>query len=375
MVGVLGVGMVRINRHYPKSLRDLAVEAAAQAVNDAGVDGVDYLITASSVSYRQVGQLDLGGYLASYLGLRGVRSLSVETGEASGLAGLMTAYSLVKSGAADTVLLVGVDKLTEYNSGEAYDMVEGLYDVEGEAFYNIGHAGVAGLLMRLYMHEYGVDRLTMSYWPAVMHANAKQNPYAMLRFAVTPEKVASAMPLADPITLLDSYPLGDGAAAVVVSRRGGQVEITRVESATGFPSPAHRDNPLHIESVEEAVSRLGLDREALEKIDVMEIHDSFTITAYMILETLGLSDKGRAPKDLAEGKYTVEGDGPTLNPSGGLKARGHPIGATGVYQVAEIAMQLRGDFPGVKVDGARRGMVISMNAMGSSAYTALLQAE
>ncbi|MCE4602725.1 MAG: thiolase family protein [Desulfurococcales archaeon] len=375
MAWISGVGMVRINRHYQKGLRDLAVEAASQALRDAGVDGIDYVVVASSSSYRQVGQLDLASYTSSYLGLRGARSLAVEAGEASGLAGLLTAYSLVASGAAETVLLVGVDKLTEYNSGEAYDMIEGLYDVEGEGFYNIGHAGVAGLLMRLYMHEYGVDRLTMSYWPAVMHANAKQNPYAMLRFAVTPEKVASAMPLADPVTLLDSYPLGDGAAAVVVTRRPGQVRIVGVETATGLPSPAHRDDPLYLESVAEAVSRLGLSREDLEGIDVMEIHDSFTITAYMILETLGLSDKGRAAKDLAEGKYTVEGDGPVMNPSGGLKARGHPIGATGVYQLAEVTMYLRGDFPGVKTNGARRGMVISMNAMGSSAYTALLQAE
>ncbi len=373
MVGVSGVGVVKVNRHYQKGLRDLALEAASAALSDSGSDQVDYLVIASSVSYRQVGQLDLAGHLASYLGLRGVRALTVEAGEASGLAGLMVAWSLLSSGSSKRVLLVGVDKVTEYNSEEAYNHIEGIYDTESDAFYNIGHAGIAGLLMRLYMHEYGIDPVTMRYWPALMHANAKQNPYAMLRFAVTPEKAASAMPLADPVTLMDSYPLGDGAAALVLDSRGS-VEVASISSATGFPSPAHRDDPLYIESLAEAVSRLGLGREDLESIDVMEIHDSFTITAYMILETLGLSDKGRAPKDVAEGKYSIGGDGPVMNPSGGLKARGHPIGATGVYQVAEVAMQLRGDYPGVRVNDARRGLVVSLNGAGSNAYVALLRA-
>ena len=210
MTLILGVGMVKVDRHYTRTLRELALEASMKALADADVDDVDYIVLATSLSYLQSPQLDQASYLASYLGLRGAKAIVVESGESSGLAALETATALIKSGIAKRVLVVGYERMSDHDSETTYSHLQLLYDAESDAFYNIGHAGVAGILMRLYMERYEVDRITMAYWPALMHKNAKENPYAMLRFAVTPDKVASAMPIADPITLLDSYPLGDG---------------------------------------------------------------------------------------------------------------------------------------------------------------------
>ena len=369
---VTGTGTVRISRNYPKSISDLAAEAAREALKEAGVDRVDYVVASTAASYLQHPQLDFSAYITNSIGLQGVRAISVEAGESSGLAALEIAFSLLKSGAAESVLLVGADKLTEHTSGPTYRMLQALYDVEGEGFYKIGHAAVPALLMRLYMEKYSVDRLTMSYWPAMMHAHAKANPHAMLRFAIDPAAVEKAIPVADPITLLDAYPLGDGAAAVVLEPEdtadSALARIEEVHAATGLPSPAMRDDPLELESVRALSQKLG---EKLSSIDVIEIHDSFTIMGLLELEALGFAERGRAAHLVRDGYFDVEDKGPLVNPSGGLKARGHPIGATDVYKIAEISRVLAGKWPGVMRGDEKRGAVLSLNGAGSSARIAL----
>ena len=379
MARILGCGLTNVGRHYERGVRELAAEAAEKALDRAGIDDVDFIVVASSLSYMQEPQLDIAGYLASFLGLRGARSLAVEAGEASGAAAMQVAKSLIDSGLASTVLVVGADKLTNHPSQETYRHLQLLYDTYSDAFYNIGHAGIAGILMRLYMKTYGVSREALSYWPSMMHSHGSSNPYAMLRFKVDPSKVHSSTPLADPVTLMDAYPLGDGAAAIVMAApdepqaKDPMAELVRVESSTGFPSPALSDDPLTIDSLATSISRLGFTQKDLSNIDVIEIHDSFTITGLLILETLGLADRGKAPESVAEGRFTVGGEGPLVNPSGGLKARGHPIGATDVYKAAELAMQLDGSFPGVKAEDARTGLLVSINGFGSSSYVGLFK--
>jgi len=374
MVVVAGVGLVPVGRHWGKSLRDLAVEAGRAAAQMAGADEFDYLILSTSASYLEAPQFDPAAYVAAELGLHAARTLTVEAGESSGLAALEVAKALIESEAAERVLLVGADKLTEYPSGPTYAMLQSLYDTEAEGFYKIGHAGVAGLLMRLYMEAHGVDRETMAYWPAMMHSHAKHNKHAMLRFAIDPSKVPGAMPVADPITLLDSYPLGDGAAAVVLeaedSAGKGLARVTRVDSARGLPSVALRDDPLRIESLESLVASLD---PAPADFDFVEIHDDFTITAYLILEALGLASPGRAPALVAEGRFSLDGDLPLANPSGGLKARGHPIGATGVYALAEASLIVAGKWEGVKRGGEKRGLIVSLNGLGVEARLAIVE--
>ncbi|MCE4625396.1 MAG: thiolase family protein [Desulfurococcales archaeon] len=372
---VTGTGAVRIGRHYEKSVRALAAEAAWKALDEAGVDGVDFVVVASSLSYLQEPQLSLASYITSSLGLGGARAIGVESGETSGLAALDVAYSLLQSEKASRVLVVGVDKLTNHPSGPTYSMLQLLHDAEAEAYYKIGHAGVAALLFRLYLDRYNVERATTAYWPALMHAHAKENPHAMLRFAITPEKVVSGMPLADPITLLDAYPLGDGAAAVVLERedehpKNPLARVVAVESAIGMPGPQLRDDPLDLESVRTVIQRIG----GTDGVDVMEIHDSFTIYALLELEAMGLAEKGKSAELVAEGYFSKDGEGPLANPSGGLKARGHPIGATDVYKIVELANILAGTWSGVRRGGEKRALALSINAAGSEARAALLEA-
>ncbi len=374
MVYISGVGLVPVGRHYSKSVRDLAAEAAEKALSSAGIDSVDYVIVASSLSYLQEPQLDLASYVASDAGLTTARRMTVETGESSGLAAVEAAVALLRSGLAKKVLVVGVDKLTEHVSSLAYEDLQLIYDSESEAFYNIGHASVAAIQARLYMARYGVGRDQLSLWPAMMHAHGKENPYAMLRFAIDPSRVAKALPLAEPLTLLDAYPLGDGAAAVVLmadDQHGDHMaRIAATASVPGLPSIALRDDPLRLEALEAIARQLAPQPDAL---DVVELHDPFSIYGLLSLEALGLAPPGKAAEAIAEGKFTVGGEGPLVNPSGGLKARGHPVGATDVYKVAEVALQLAGEFPGVRVEGARRGLVVSFNGPGSQARGLLLE--
>lgn len=374
MVYVSRVGMVKIGRHYDKGPRDLAYEAVRQAVKDADVDKLDYLVVASSLTYLQSPQLDLASYIGSNLGVPVKSALTVEAGENSGLAAVEVAVSLIRSSEAEKVLVVGVDKLTDYPSGPTYQMLETLYDTESDAVYRIGHAAPLALLMRIYMEKYGVDRETLAYWPAMMHAHAKENPYAMLRFAIKPEKVAKALPIAEPITLLDAYPLGDGAAALLITSRDQAGEhlarIKNVASAIGTPSIALRDDPLLLEHVAKLSEELGLSS---QEVDVVEVHDNFTIMGILLLESLGLAPRGKAAELVASGYFTVDGDGPLVNASGGLKARGHPIGATGVYMVAELALQLAGKFPGVSRKDAKKGVAVGVNAHGSSARIVVVE--
>jgi acetyl-CoA acetyltransferase len=376
-VYVSGVGMVKIGRNYWMGIRDLAAKAALEALDSARVDGVDAVVVSSALSYREAGQLDLAGHIAGSLGLRGAQVLSVEAGDASGLAAVEVACSLIRSGAAGRVLVVGVDKLTDYVSARVYKDLQRLYEAEVQALYDIGHAGVAGLLARLYMERYGVDRETLSYWPALDHAHAKENPYAMLPFAIDPAAVSKALIVSEPLTLLDSFPLGDGAAALVLEAEPhgeALATLSFATSAAGYPSFTMSEDPLRLESVASVITKLrevtGLSP---QEVDVVELSDTFTSIGVMLAESMGLSEPGKAAIDAREGKFTLGGDGPVVNASGGLKARGHPIGATGVYMVGELALQVAGAFPGLRVDGARRGLALSISGDGSSAHLVLVE--
>ncbi|MEM4962035.1 MAG: thiolase family protein, partial [Acidilobaceae archaeon] len=175
MAYITGASMINIDRHYDKSIRRLASDAVFK-LDSSSVENVDYVIVASSISYLQEPQLDLASYIASALGLRNARAFNVEAGEVSGATAVLMAKSLVDSRLASKVLVVGVDKLSNYPSAVTYKHISLLNDSESESLYSIGLGGIAGILMRLYMETYKVDRLTLAYWPALMHSNAKLNP-------------------------------------------------------------------------------------------------------------------------------------------------------------------------------------------------------
>ncbi|WP_256205061.1 thiolase family protein [Aeropyrum camini] len=326
-MAIKSVGMVRVGRHFGSGAEDLAKEALEAALSDAGWSRIDAVVVSSFVYPRLSGQADIASYIASSLGFGGATAITVEAGEASGLAAAVTAARLAAEG--KRVVLLGVDKMSDAPSSRVYSILKGVYNVDWDGVYPISHAAIHGLLADLYMSMYGVDRDTLSYWPALMHSNAKENPYAMLRFAIKPEAVKDAMPVALPLTMLDTFAMGDGAAAVALSRGdGGLAVLKSVEAASGPISVSHLDDPLVMPAVKEAWDK-ARSSAGIRSVDVLEIHDSYTITGIIILESLGLAEKGTAAIRVAEGYFTSSGEGPTVNASGGLRPEATQAGLPG----------------------------------------------
>ncbi|MCE4617537.1 MAG: thiolase family protein [Desulfurococcales archaeon] len=356
-------GLIRPGRHYDKSLYDLAWDALNML--DVKVEP-DLLIVSNVFSECLSGQADIATRLASELGFSGRPTIRVETGETSGLSALELAYKLVSSGAYEDILVLGVEKLNEYVSQRIYKELSKLYHSDYESFIGVSHAALPALAMKEYMARYGVDRKTMASWPVLMHSNASGNKFAALRFPVNEDAVVSANKVSTPLTLLDTFPLVDGAAAILISSKpnGSYAKITATAHTTGGFAYTHRKDPLIIDSLRQAYEILLASEAEGDRIEYVELTDTFTISAYLILETLGFSAPGEAPLDVKEGKYSPDGELP-VNAGGGLKARGHPIGATGVYMAAESAGILSGtlDLNGVSSSNA---LLVGVSGLGSN---------
>ena len=379
-VYVVGVGMTSIGRHYRRGMRDLFAEAALQAIDDARGEKPQALVVGNMLSSSMGEQDSLGALLADSVGLRGIPAFKVEAACGSGGAAFFAGYNLVASGMFDVVLVAGVEKMTEHVTSTVTRALAQAADAEYELFYGASFTGLNALLMRYYMEKHGVSREEMAAWPVLMHENASQNPFAQLRFKITVEQVLNAMVVADPITLLDSSPMGDGAAAVVIASEevARKLSDTPVQVAGLGLATDSVDLSTRLELDGLAAARLAAEKayrmagiEARD-VDVVEVHDAFTITGVLSVEALGFAGKGEAARLVAEGRFRP-GDRPEVNLSGGLKARGHPVGATGVYQVAEIAMQLRGDFPGVKARDAEIGVAENIGGHGATISVVVLR--
>jgi len=355
-------GLVRPGRHYEKSIYDLVAEALEQM--ESMVEP-DLLIVSSTFPECLSGQADMATRIASELGFAGRPAIRVETGETSGLAALELAYRLVSSGAYEDVLVIGAEKLNEHVSQRIYKELSKLYHAEYESFIGVSHAAIPALAMKEYMTRYGKDRRSMVAWPVLMHANAAGNKHAALRFPVNEEAVVSANKVSTPLTLLDSFPLVDGAAVMHITSKsnGAYAKITAAAHSTSGFAYTHRRDPLLIESLRHAYEILLTTEVQGDRIEYLEITDTFTITAYLILETLGFSSPGQAPDDVRSGKYSPDGELP-VNAGGGLKARGHPIGATGVYMAAEATGIISGvlDLNGVSASNALLAGVSGLGA-------------
>lgn len=379
-VYVVGVGLTKVDRHYDKGLRELSYEASMRAIEDCRGELPEAVVVGNMLSSSLSGQDNLAALIADYLGLRRASVFKVEAGEASGAAAVHLGAYMVASKAYSRVLVVGVEKATEYPTRTFTSALAQSLDSEYESYYGTTQASLAGITMDLYMREYRVSRDSLSQWPVMMHENASQNPYAMLKFRIKPEQVKESPPISPPITLLDSHPICDGAAAVMLAcedeakkLNDTPVEIVGLSSTGDRVYYASRESLLSFNSTVEAVKKL-YEHTGLEprEVDVIEVHDDYTITGILALEDLGLTPRGLGAKAVEEGRFKP-GDKPSINLSGGLKARGHPIGATGTYQVVELTLQLRGDFPGVKLEKGELGLAHSIGGFGTSCYLTLLK--
>lgn len=381
-VYIIGSGATPVAEHWERSAVSLGREALVRACGTLEPDRIGALYVASALDAALGGQAHLGAALANASGLHGIEAHSVEAGGASGGVALRQAYMAVAGGLYDLVAVVGVEKTTDAldSHREAVQILGG--DVDWEAIHGVTLGAQWALLMRRYMHQYGVDADAFAPFPVNAHANGMANPGALYRFAISPDKVRSAAMVADPLTLLDSSTAADGAAAVIlaserIAREYGQSHIRIAGSAVATDTLAMhaRRDPLWLEagarSTATALKLAQLDHGA---IDVLDMTDPHAIAAVLALESAGFAERGSATSMARDGAIRPDGSVP-LATGGGCKARGDVVGANGIYQVVELIRQLRGEGGKAQVANARVALAQCLGGIGATVATHILVAE
>lgn len=378
-VSIIGIGQTQVKEHWKKSLRELATQAILAALQDAHAEHVDALYVGNMLSGVLGGQEQLATLIADAVGMRGVEALKVEAANGAGAGALHMAFLAVASGLYDRVAVIGVEKMTEASNCAATAATTLATDADYEGMMGISPAAQAALVMRRYMYEYDLDAQDLAGFSVNAHANASNNVNAMYPRPITREAFIKAKMVSDPINLLDSSPLGDGAAALVVTaseflngNRPTSVRIAASTVATDAVSISERRDPLWLAAAEKSAHKAYAQAHVKpEEIDLFELHDAYTILSTLALEAAGFAERGRGAYLSRDGEITPQGRIP-ISTMGGLKARGHPVGATGVYQVAEIVQQLRGQAGRNQVPNARVGMAQSLGGTGATAITHVL---
>ncbi len=375
-VAILGVGQTPVREHWDLSLRQLAVQAGRAALADAGVERVDAIYVSNMNSDRLGGQRHLGALVADYLGQRGVEAVKLEAACGSAGSAMRQGLLAVASGQLDAVLVIGVEKLTESPGRETTAALATAADADYEVEHGITFVGLNALIMRRYMHEFGYSHLDFAPFAVTAHANAARNPNALYRYAIDAREYERGREVADPIRLYDASPIGDGAAALLLvpaERAPGAVRVVGSAAATDTLAVHDREDMLRLRAAERSAQRAY--RQAgvgPEDIDLFELHDAFSIMAALSLEACGFAARGQGVRLGLDGDISQGGRIP-ISTMGGLKARGHPVGATGLYQLVEATLQLRGQAGPLQVAGARTAMAQNIGGSGATIVTHILQ--
>jgi acetyl-CoA C-acetyltransferase len=374
---IIGIGQTKVGEHWEVSLRHLAWQAIEAALDDAAANGleainqIEALYVGNMLGGLSSQQDHLGALIADYAGLRGVEAVTVEAGEASGATAVRQAILAVQSGQVQMALAVGVEKATDETGAEAIRAMTTSLDADFESIHGATLPAMAGLLMQRYMHEHGVTVGDFANFSVNAHANGAKNEYAMFRNRIRADKFPSAPLVADPVNLFDAAPVADGAAAVIVTtaevayaaNMRNVVKVLASAMATDAFSLHDRDDILHLNAVklsaEKAFKQAGHGRDA---INLLELHDAFTIMTTLALEAMGYSERGAG----------YQFNQIPLSTFGGLKARGNPLGATGVYQIVELARQLRGQAGDNQLPDVKIGLAQNIGGVGSTAVTHIL---
>ncbi len=380
-VAIVGVGMSKFGELWDKSLRDITLEAGMYAIFDSQVSGKDIgaICIGNMSAGRFTGQEHLGALAADMGGLGHIPAYSVEAACASGGAAVRQAYMAIRSGEHDLMLVLGCEKMSDVNQSEAMRTVGVAADWEWEGLFGATFPALYAFMARRHMYEYGTTETHLAQVAVKNHKNAEHNPWAQFQKAVPLEVVMNSGMLADPIRVLHSSPISDGAAGLIMCSEERAKQFTDTPVYIEASTQASDTLALHDRrdictmdaaafSSREALKRAGL---TIDDIDVFELHDSFTIGEIILTEDVGLTQKGQGGRILEEGLTEIGGKYP-VNPSGGLKARGHPIGATGVAQVVELVLQLRGDAEGRQVDGAEQAMAVNIGGTGATSIVHIL---
>ena len=382
-VSIIGSGMIPVREHWTRGLAELGLEAGQLALGDAGRAQVDalYIGNAYGASFNQ--QTQLGSLLAGQLGLDGVEAFTCEAGDASGGVALRAGCLAIAAGALRSALVIGLEKATDIVGAARLGARGVSLDADYEAVNGATLTAMAGLLMRRYMYEYGLDLAQFEGFSLNAHRNGSRNDCAMFRNRLRPGAFANAPMIAEPVSLFDSAPDGDGAAAVLLVDSSlaqdlspHPVAVTGSAVASDSLTLQDRADPLALRAVAlssaKCLAQAGL---ALSELDALELHDAYTVTTALALEAMGFSDRGRG-WEWASGegaKIALDGDLP-LSSFGGLKSRGHPGGATGLYQAVEAVRQLTGRAGENQLDEPKNILIQSMGGLGATVVTHILSA-
>jgi len=380
-VVIAGIGQTPVGEYWDTSLRELAFQAIEAAQEDAGGIKPQALFVGNMLAPMISGQAHLGALIADFAGMRGIEAYTTEAAGASGGAALRAGYLAVKSGFVDTALVVGVEKMTDMVGPEVDSAIATSLDGDYEAVQGLTPVGQAALLMRRYMHIYDVPREAFAAFPVIAHANGAGNPNAMFRRAIKPELYNRAGLVCDPLNMFDAAPDADGAAAVILTHPNSwtanrnQPRIRIAGSSVTTDTLALHDRP---DLLDFRAARLSIERAKFqaniefEEIDFFELYDAYSIFAALTLEAAGFAEQGRGWQPAQDGALSLTGSLPILT-MGGLKARGNPWGASGVYQIVEAVHQLRWQAGDNQIPGARWGLVQCLGGPASTAVTNILE--
>ncbi len=380
-VAIIGVGMNKWGELWNLSLRGLYVEAALESIKDAGVDHIDGMYIGCMAPGLFVGQEHLGSLMADYLGIKHLPCTRVESACASGGIAVKSAFLEIASGHSDIVIAGGVEKMTDCSGDEATYALATAADQEYEVFHGVTFPGLYAMMARRHMHEHGTTREQLAHVAVKNHKNGAKNPKAQYPFEITLEGVMSSVMVADPLRILDCSPITDGAACVVMADletakkicKKPIVKIAGFGHATDRIALATRDSITRIDATAEAAKRAyKMAGKKPEDIDFAEVHDCFTIAEIMVIEALGFFDIGKGGTGAESGETHIGGRIP-INTSGGLKSKGHPVGATGVARAIELVSQLQGEAGDRQVEGAKVGLAQNMGGSGGSSVVHIME--
>jgi acetyl-CoA C-acetyltransferase len=378
-VAVIGAGITKFGELWDKSIKDIFVEAALKAIDDASIDHIDSIYVGAMSGGLFVGQEHLGAVMADYLGMAPVPATRVESACASGGMSFKQAYLDVASGNSEIVLAGGVEKMND--GADVTAALASAADQEYEVYNGITFPGLYAMIANAHMYEYKTTREQIAAVAVKNHKNGSNNPNAQFRNQITIEQVLNSSLVADPLRLLDCSPVTDGAAAVILCSMDVAKKLsknfTKVIASTQASdsiSLYQRKSFTTLNAVTKAAD-LAYKQTGLKPndIDFAEVHDCFTIAEIVVFEDLGFCEKGCGGSAVVEGMTSLDGKIP-INTSGGLKSKGHPVGATGIAQIIELSEQLTGKAGKRQVKNARIGLAQNMGGSGASCTINILEA-
>lgn len=381
-VAIVGVGIHKWGELWNMSLRDMFALAGSRAIEDAGIDHIDSMYIGCMSSGLFTAQEHLASLLADYLGVLPAPAARVESACASGGLAFRMGWMEVASGLSDIVLVGGVEKMTDVNGDEATFALSTAADTEYEGYQGATFPALYALMARAHIDKYGTTLEQMSQVAVKSHSNGALNPDAQYPFPVTLEQVMKSTLVAEPLRLLHCSPITDGAAAVILVpadiakakfKKRPLVVVTGAGHATDTIALHSRKDLTWMNSTEIAAKKAYQMANIEPKdIDFAEVHDCFSIAEIIVTESLGFFEAGQGGPAAEKGITARDGAKP-INTSGGLKSKGHPVGATGVAQIIEVVRQLWGEAGTRQLNNVRRGLTQNMGGTGGSALVHILE--